>query len=256
MTYSIIVCDDDPKLATSTADKINIAIQNLKDDDQTYAEIDARVVLVANNFGDVLGYVAEKGLKNGIYFLDIELSKDSNAKNGVDLAEDIKKFDQNAQIIFVTAYDKYAPLTYQRRIGAIDYINKAQSNEEKMQRIEETLRQSIDRINHVTKSNVRNFTYKVGRRIFKVDQESVYYIENSTTQHKVVLVAENGQAEFKGNISQIDSENDWLVKVSQSCVINPENIKSVDKDSREIMFPNDNVAYYSKAFKKIVSELL
>lgn len=79
-----------------------------------YAELNESVTFVANDFAQAVGYIVTNDIKNGIYFLDIELSRDSKAKNGVDLAEFIKKNDENAQIIFVTAYDKYAPLTYRR----------------------------------------------------------------------------------------------------------------------------------------------
>ena len=108
-----------------------------------------------------------KDIHNAIYFLDIELSQNSEAKNGVDLAEFIKKQDPNAQIIFVTAYDKYAPLTYRRRIGAIDYINKALDQNDMMKRLEETITGAIQSINNLTKSGRKELVYKVGGRINK-----------------------------------------------------------------------------------------
>ena len=167
MKYSIIICDDNKLLATDLSHKIQIALQNMLDNNEIYRKSEFNIDLIANTFEQVVSYVVAKDIHNAIYFLDIELSQNSEAKNGVDLAEFIKKQDPNAQIIFVTAYDKYAPLTYRRRIGAIDYINKALDQNDMMKRLEETITGAIQGINNLTKSGRKELVYKVGRRINK-----------------------------------------------------------------------------------------
>ena len=184
------------------------------------------------------------------------ICQNSKAKNGVDLAEFIKKQDPNAQIIFVTAYDKYAPLTYRRRIGAIDYINKALDSREMMQRLEETLTGAVQSINNLMKSGRKELIYKIGRRVNKVEDTTIYYLENSTSQHKVNLITETGVAEFRSNISKINEENDFLVKVSQSCVVNPNNINSIDFSKKTIKFPNGDEVVFARSCRKTVEDLL
>ncbi|PJZ12893.1 DNA-binding response regulator, partial [Lactobacillus crispatus] len=212
--------------------------------------------LVANTFEQVVSYVVANDIQNAIYFLDIELSQNSKAKNGVDLAEFIKKQDPNAQIIFVTAYDKYAPLTYRRRIGAIDYINKALDSREMMQRLEETLTGAVQSINNLMKSGRKELIYKIGRRVNKVEDTTIYYLENSTSQHKVNLITETGVAEVRSNSSKINEENDFLVKVSQSCVVNPNNINSIDFSKKTIKFPNGDEVVFARSCRKTVEDLL
>lgn len=209
MKYSVIVCDDDEVLAKNLAKNIKYAVSNFTDDNPVYENIEINLELVANTFEQVVSYVVANDIQNAIYFLDIELSQNSKAKNGVDLAEFIKKQDPNAQIIFVTAYDKYAPLTYRRRIGAIDYINKALDSREMMQRLEETLTGAVQSINNLMKSGRKELIYKIGRRVNKVEDTTIYYLENSTSQHKVNLITETGVAEFRSNISKINEENDF-----------------------------------------------
>lgn len=254
--FPIIVCDDDKDLANQLAKNIDSAVQNLTDDNPSYGGLKEGVTFVANDFTQTVGYVVANDIKNGIYFLDIELSRESKAKNGVDLAEFIKKNDENAQIIFVTAYDKYAPLTYRRRIGAIDYISKSLSSEKIIQRIEETLRNAFDNLFARVKFGQRDFTYKIGRRVCKVAEDEVLFIEHSTVQHKVRMVTEHGEVEYKGNISQIDKENSFLVKVSQSYLINPRNIKAIDSKEHEILFDEDKMVTYSRAYKDVVKTLV
>lgn len=252
MKYSVIVCDDDEVLAKN----IKYAVSNFTDDNPVYENIEINLELVANTFEQVVSYVVANDIQNAIYFLDIELSQNSKAKNGVDLAEFIKKQDPNAQIIFVTAYDKYAPLTYRRRIGAIDYINKALDSREMMQRLEETLTGAVQSINNLMKSGRKELIYKIGRRVNKVEDTTIYYLENSTSQHKVNLITETGVAEFRSNISKINEENDFLVKVSQSCVVNPNNINSIDFSKKTIKFPNGDEVVFARSCRKTVEDLL
>ncbi len=87
--FPIIVCDDDKDLANQMAKNIKASIQDLTDDNNGYAELEESVTFVANDFAQAVGYVVANDIKNGIYFLDIELSRESKAKNGVDLAERI-----------------------------------------------------------------------------------------------------------------------------------------------------------------------
>lgn len=256
MAYSIIICDDDQNLANELADEVKIALQNMTDDNSNYENLELKIGLIANTFEDVAAYVTANNVKNGIYFLDIELSKNMQAKNGVDLAELIKKEDANAQIIFVTAYDKYAPLTYRRRIGAIDYINKAQPRAKIIGRLEETLQNAVENLVAAAKVNDQIFIYKVGHRVQKVRQNEIYYIENSSTQHKVRMVTETGESEFKGNISRLDDENSFLVKVSQSYLINPNNISAVDMSKRQIAFPNGDEIYFSRDKKALLDKII
>lgn len=254
--YPIIVCDDDKDLASQLAEDINSSIQDLTDDNESYGKLKEQVTFVANNFAQTVGYIVANDVKNGIYFLDIELSQKSKDKNGVDLAEFIKKQDENAQIIFVTAYDKYAPLTYRRRIGAIDYISKSLSSSKIIQRIGETLRNAFDNLSNNLKFGKRDFTYKVGRRVCKVAEDDVLYVEHSDVQHKVHMVTENGEVEYKGNISQIDKSAPFLVKVSQSYLVNPSNIIAIDSKEHAIIFDEDKMVTYSRAYKNVVKKFI
>lgn len=252
--FPIIVCDDDQDLANQLAQNINVSIQNLTDDNLSYGKLNEKVTFIANDFAQTVGYIVANDIKNGIYFLDIELSRESKAKNGVDLAEFVKKQDENAQIIFVTAYDKYAPLTYRRRIGAIDYISKSLSQVETIHRLEETLRNAFDNLSSVGRYGKHDFTYKMGRRVFKVSENEVVFIENSVTQHKVHMVTEHGETEFRGALNQIETKAPFLIRVSQSYLINPERISSINPRTQTITFDNNMSIIYSRRYKKIVQE--
>lgn len=50
-------------------------------------------------------------------------------------------------------------------------------------------------------------------------------------------------------------ENDFLLKVSQSCVINSDNVVSVDLAKRYVTFPNGDIVYFSRDKKKQIAAL-
>ena len=73
MKYSIIICDDNKLLATDLSHKIQIALQNMLDNNEIYRKSEFNIDLIANTFEQVVSYVVAKDIHNAIYFLDIEL---------------------------------------------------------------------------------------------------------------------------------------------------------------------------------------
>ena len=102
----------------------------------------------------------------------------------------------------------------------------------------------------------RDFTYKVGRRVCKVAEDDILFIEHSDVQHKVHMVTENGEVEYKGNISQINKSAPFLVKVSQSYLVNPSNIIAIDSKEHAIIFDEDKMVTYSRAYKNVVKKFI
>lgn len=253
MATKIIICDDNEQLAKSLEDKINISLQNLKEDHLKYKnlKVDIKVFIDALR---LIGYSTIADLSQSILFLDIELNHN---QNGVNIAEQIRKANPNAQIIFITSYNKYAPLTYQKRIGAIDYINK--SDENIMVRINETLFNAFEALENAQKIDHAQFTYKIGRRVQRINKNDIAYITSTPTQHRVNMITKTGEASFRSHIGDLEKENDFLVRVSQSCLINPENISKVDISTRTItLFENIDVEFtrtYRPAVDKLVKQL-
>lgn len=251
MEFKIVVCDDNQILADSLSTKINYLWQSIKDDNPKFSK-DKMVIQTFYCYEKVVKKLKESSIENGIFFLDIEL-KD---KNGVDLAAEIKQHDPNAQIVFVTAYDKYAPLTYRRRIGAIDYINKNEKEEEINQRIIATLRDALENIEYAKSKKTDYFECKVGSRTFKILKQDIYYIENSPfIRSNVNLVFKSGMSEFRGNIKQLEGKNGFLTKVSQSILVNMSNVVEIDLKNRWLVFPGNIKVTFARRKKKEIQKL-
>lgn len=84
----------------------------------------------ANNFVNAKKYLEVNSYDGGIYFLDIELGREIGKNNGFDLAGLIKKQDKKAQIIFITTHADLSLISFERRLGPIDYIVKPKNEDE------------------------------------------------------------------------------------------------------------------------------
>ena len=251
MEFKIVVCDDNQILADDLSKKINYLWQSIKEDNPKFGK-DKIKILTFYSYEEVVEELMESSNKNTIFFLDIEL-KD---KNGVELAAEIKQRDSDAQIVFVTAYDQYAPLTYRRRIGAVDYINKNEKEEVINQRIIATLREALENIEYAESKKANYFEYKVGSRLFKVLKQDIYYIENSPfIRSNVNLVFKNGMSAFRGNIKQLENENKFLTKVSQSVLVNMTNVIEVDLKNRWLFFPGNIKVTFARRKKKEIQKV-
>lgn len=252
MEFKVIVCDDNQILADSLSKKINYLWQSIKDDNPKFKRDEIKILNFCS-YEEVIEELKESSSENGIFFLDIELKN----KNGVDLAAAIKQYDPKAQIVFVTAYDKYAPLTYRRRIGAVDYINKNENEEEINRRIIATLRDALENIEYAESKKADYFEYKVGSRLFKILKQDIYYIENSPfIRSNVNLVFKNGMSEFRGNIKQLESQNEFLTKVSQSVLVNMSNVIEIDLKNRWLVFPGNIKVAFARRKKKEIQKII
>lgn len=216
-------------------------------------ETQLEIGTTAQNADEVLNYLHDHPLDGGIYFLDIELG-DNHDLNGVDLAEKIKQLDQRAQIVFVTAYNEYMELTYRRRIGSIDYINK--NNPDLQQRLNETLRDAISNLSKANFSKKMTFSYRLGRIIRNVNIDDIYYVSTTKAPHKLCLVRNDGSAEFAGDIKNVDEQNEFLKKFSQSYLVNPKNIAQINLKRKEIIFPNRDAIKFSRRFTHVMKNMI
>lgn len=245
MEIDVVICEDDKREANNLIKMIAKAEMIIEDN------LNLQIVINAQSYNEVQYYIEHNEIEGGIYFLDIELSKEINKKNGIDVAELVKKVDRNAQIVFITTFDNYAPLTFEKRIGAIDYINKENSIDYIQERITTSVEIAINNIRLATEKRQHMFLYKIGRKTVKVSIDKIMYIQTTNSQHRLVLVTKQEQVVFTGNISTIQKEYN-LLQISQSCLVNPNKISQMDEEKENIILENGKELHYSQRMKKCV----
>ncbi len=110
----IVIVDDD-KDYSKRAEEI---VQDF------FKETEEVVLVKQCTDGNALLGELKSGRNYDIYFLDVEMPK----INGLDLAREIKSMDENADIIFLSAYEKYPIPSY--KLQAYYYILKEECESE------------------------------------------------------------------------------------------------------------------------------
>lgn len=251
MKYPVFICDDDPEQIELISKTLWTAEYILSDVEKVEFDVNS-----ATNYGDALEYLKQNKNDGGIYFLDVELGKKADKDNGFDLAEAIKKQDKRSQIVFVTSHADLAFIAFERRLGSIDYIIKSSDVDVFKRRVVETIEVALHQLKNMNYIKKTTFTFKIGRQIFNEDMNNVIFIETTDVLHKLDLVKTNGLGQLIGTINQYDEENPLLVKISQSCLVNPENIESIDLKNRMVSFVNGDREVYSRSNVKKMKQLM
>lgn len=253
--YGIIICDDEKDQVRRIHDLVKYAICSLEDSDDS-KDKEFKITLEANSYIEVADYLEDNKVDSGVYFLDIELSRDKADRDGIDLAEFIRQRDPNAQIIFITAYENLAAMTYRRRTGALDFITKNDSDEVIQKRLNETLSLAARRIRESHAIKKMTFSYKMGRRIINENINDILYIITTPKSHRLKIVTVNGMGEFTGDIKKLEVENDFLEKISQSCLANPSNIVEINLSTRSISFKDGYKGTFPRRSKAKMKSLI
>lgn len=158
-----------------------------------------------------------------IVFLDINMEE----TDGIEVAREIRRFNPDIFIVFVTAYIKYSLEGY--KVNAIRYILK--DNEENLNdSVRECLNTIFKKMNY--KEPVEQFDFVEGTR--NINIEKIIYIES--VLHKLIfhLADENETAytmyETLNNIEK-RMNNYLFVRIHQSFLVNLRHIRRVNDNS-------------------------
>lgn len=247
MEVPVIICDDN-KQALNKMEEMLTRSENMLEENDYVNQITLKFIK-ATSYEKVYEVITQMKIKYGLYFLDIELSEDKKKHTGIDLAEQIKKIDKYAKIIFVTNYKDMAFLTYQRRIGAVDYIIKSNNQADMQKRLNDTLEDIIR--NYSQEKSDDTISYRLGSRIITINLDNLIYIETSTMPHKLNFVKDSGISFIKGSLKEFE-DNPKLLRISQSCIINPRKIRQIDIKKNDLILSNGDRIKYSRMMRQIM----
>lgn len=202
--------------------------------------------------GELLEHLQENTSKN-LYFLDIQLN---HALNGIQLAKEIRKYDPEGLIVFITSHGEMAYLTFEYKVKAFDYIVK-----DDLINLKGRVQTCLDNANEklLQKDSLKQATFcvKLSERQVFVPYDEIMFFETSATAHKVQLNGLKQQMEFYGKLSEIEKEVDeGFVRSHRSYLVNTRNIKSLDLKNKLIHMKNGQVSYYSSKGLKALKEII
>lgn len=202
----IAICDDE----SSARDALYILLEKI------LVEETEEVVYEFSSGANAVSWLQKHPGEIDLLFLDVEM----RSLNGMETAEQIRKFDENLIIVFVTGYSDYVFEGY--RVGALDYMIKPVS-EAKLTELLHRVREKMA----LSKEECYFLKNMDGTWRFRLHDILYFYSD----KRKVVLVTESGEYPFYAKLDEVEKQLAMrFVRVHQRFLINPENVDHLGHD--------------------------
>jgi two-component system response regulator AgrA len=220
LMLKVFVCEDNQQ----QRDRFTKIIQDIID----IEELDMEIALTTAQPEEVIKYISNHN-NTGIYFLDVDLK----AKiNGIELASEIRKYDTNGFIVFVTTHGEMSPLTYKYKVEAMDYIEK-DNYESIKDRIHQCIISANTKYSTKTTELQKNFCIKVGEKLINIAFNKILFFETSSISRKIIVHAIDRHIEFYATMKEIEEKlEENFYKCHKSYIVNKNNIKEIDRNKR------------------------
>lgn len=231
---SFVVCEDNK----SILDRLSKMLESLF----IKYNLDAEVSLSSTDPITTLNYV-KNNIVN-VLFLDIDLKSNIS---GLDLANNIRKINNSAYIIFTSAHLEYILMAYKYK--TFDFIPKPITFE----RLEDTIVRIIDDIN--TEENKNEFI-RLNNRSTIINQNSINFIKKDGM--KLIFYTDKRTYETYSSFSKIsESLPSNFVRCHKSYIANINKISNINSKNNSIFFGenSDVKCYIGPKYKNKIMEV-
>lgn len=223
-------------------------IKNIVDSTILMEDFDMKVFISTGDPYEILEEVKMKP-SPGLYFLDVDLGLEIN---GIQLAEQIRKYDPRGFIVFITTHEEMSHLTFLYKVEALDYIYKDDFQTASL-KIKECIKNVDSKISLKSEPLEKYFSFKAGGRLLSINYSDIIYFETASTVHKVVLRTKNRQIEFYAKMKNLEkSLDESFFRCHNSFLINKNHIVEINKKERVAYMSNGEECLLSiRSLKKI-----
>ena len=152
-----------------------------------------------------------------LLFLDVEME----GMNGMQAAEQIRSFNQEMLLVFVTGYADYVFDGY--RVNAVDYMLKPVQRERLSELLGRIRKKMAARTNQEYVFKNTEGTYR-----FPLSEISYFYSD----KRKVNLVSQEKEYSFYGKLDEVAEKlSESFVRIHQRYLVNPEKVEYIGSDS-------------------------
>lgn len=203
----IAICDDE----INARDALRFQLEKILIEDSE------EIVYEFSSGANAASWLANHPGEIDLLFLDVEMKR----LNGMETAKNIRSFDDQILIVFVTGYSDYVFDGY--LVGALDYLMKPVA--------EEKLQQLIGRVRaKFALEESHTFTLKNmdGTWRFRVSDILYFYSD----KRKVILTTAKGEYPFYAKLDEIEKQlSPDFLRIHQRYLINPANVDYLDNES-------------------------
>ncbi|WP_395547926.1 MULTISPECIES: LytR/AlgR family response regulator transcription factor [unclassified Lacrimispora] len=171
----------------------------------------------------------------GLYFLDIDLQSN---KNGIELAQEIRKYDPRGYVVFVTTHSEMAVLTFRYKVEAMDFIAKDETETlpeqicSCIQNAERNYKTQLD-------SSNRLLSIKVDKDSMVLDQNDIVAITTSDDSHKITIHTRTGIRQITGSLKEfLATLNSDFCQCNRSTIINMKHVLKYSRENASLIMNN------------------
>lgn len=151
-----------------------------------------------------------------LLFLDVEME----GKNGMETAREIRGFNQNVILVFVTGYTDYVFEGY--RVSALDYVVKP-ARAERLLDILKRVRGILER------EKEQMFLFKNTDGTFRIPYKSIAYFYSE--KRKTILVSGGKEYSFYGRLDEAAAQvGSRFVRIHQRYLVNADKVEHIGRD--------------------------
>lgn len=228
---NFVICDDNLNILERLDKMLNIIF--------TKNDFDAEITFKSDDSDELLKYIACNNVD--VVILDINLKSN---KNGLDLAEKIRKINKNVYLIFMTAHLEYVMVAYKYK--TFDYIAKPINYD----RLEETIIRLFEDVNGIPKRYI-----KIDSKNTLVDESQIQYIKRDAM--KLVFHTSSRDYDTYSSFNKFqDKLPENFVRCHKSYIVNIKQIKDIKPSNGIITFKDGNTCEIGPKYKSNLMEVL
>ena len=225
------LCDDNVYIL----DKFSKMLQDIF----TKNNFEASVEYSTDNTSNMLKYISEH--KVDVIVLDINMNSN---KDGLELAEAIRKFNKNSYLIFSTGHLEYAMVAYKYK--TFDYLAKPITYD----RLEETIIRLFDDVNGTPKQYIC-----IDNKNTMIDAAEIQYIKRDGM--KLVFHTTNHDYDTYSSFNKFqDKLPNSYKRCHKSCIANIAQIQDIEPVSNTITFKDGSQCGIGPKYKTDIMEVL
>ncbi|SFS07930.1 LytR/AlgR family response regulator transcription factor [Anaeromicropila populeti] len=211
MKVNFLICEDDI---------ISLQINKTYIEEQCKIEHVKCNIYMFSNVTDINNKFLSEN-KIDIACLDIDLGYN---KTGLELAEEIKKYNEMVAVIFITSHNEFIHVASKLMFS---YLEKPIVQQEMQQKLKRAIIYVEGIKTH--KKIYTSLTFKVGRQEISILQESIIYIEKVGRKITIGTIKKN--YEVSGSISNLEKLLDPVfVKIDQGIIVNIQKVNVVERN--------------------------
>lgn len=220
MSYKIAICDDE----SVHIEKIRTILSDYETDNYL-------------NPTDLLDAVSS-GVRYDVLFLDIVMPR----IDGISLARELREFDEDMLIVFITSKIEYMQTGYEVR--AFRYLLKDQIDEGLPKIWDDIIKELFDRQDAY-------FSYEFERKVYRLPIRDILYFE-SNLRRIVVHTKASKNAALYGKLDDISVKYSSFIRVHKSYLINRRYIRMISAGT--VVLSNGEVLPVSRKYAALLEE--